>query len=285
MQESKVVPWLRRAALIGLSAAALVCVACKTTGRIWDQELPTSPGPPQLPEKRLPAIKNIIVQNALAFDSLSAECDVVIASPRINRQPPSISMSGEISFKKPKKVSLRLYGGGKIYIRLVGDGKKFRVQMPIFGNLEYDGTYGEPIHTRPDRLSFLPDDVADAFDLNDVFAGKTQILRTYTRPPEWHVDSVILSQFPDSALRIVNSIVIDRTLEQPTSLYKFNADGSVRVRIWFANPRLVLGPEEEEVQVPGRIWMWYPGEGTVIGIDLSDIEVNTSIDDAAFRVR
>jgi len=282
MENTKGHIWLSRGlAIVVLIAAALLCSGCRSTGA-GQSSYPQIP--PALPDRSLAELKEIVAETARSLGTLKADCSVRIASPLIRHPQHSVTIEdGELFISKPKKVLLRLYGPGKLYVKLVGDGQHYRVEMPYIGNTKYAGNYGDPIQPRHDRLHFMPDDLADAFDWNDLFAGKTQVLRTF--PGAWQIDSVRLAEKADQALEIVNSILIDRRSEQIIQIDKFNPDGSLRVRIGFASPRLVEGPGGAQLQLPTRITFQYPMEGTIIWLLLTDVGINEFISDDHFYLQ
>ena len=185
-----------------------------------------------------------------------------------------------------------------------GDGENYKVQMPVFADsTPYGGRYGESVTMSPNRVHFLPEDVADALDLEDLFTGKGQVLRAYPAgwdlfqgsfetPPildlaTWHIDSVVTTELPHPAIRVVNSLTIDRRTEQILRLDKFRLwDGSLRTRIWYANHRPVKAGPNLNVEVPGEIMFWYPEplEGTVIRMRLNRVKLNMEIPPERFAL-
>ena len=238
-----------------------------------------SPGP-EVPQSSLSAIKEAITANAMAFSTLKADCEAVIANPRIRQEGNFVHVTaGRLLLAKPKKIKLDLRGGGETYIELVGDGERYMVRMPIFGTPPYRGTYGDPIGRGGDRLHFMPDDLADALDLNDLFYGKMQILRNVRS--HWLIDSVRATDDPDEPLRVVNTVRVGRTSGEIDGLDKYT-DGVLRVSILFGDTRLVQGPGGDAVAIPGNMVIMYPVENTAITLRLSNIKIDVPIKEEEF---
>ncbi len=280
------------------SAAALVLISAilVTTGCSWlESESPRVPeayrdGPPprDLPQRNVKALRNRILENAGKWKTLTASCTAHVYSPLIRRatqqrEQQYVSMEGELYLQKPGKVNLQLYGGGKLYVELTGNGNAYRVNMPVFGNTRYSGQYGDPIRWRPDRLHFMPDDLADCLQRNDWFSNKTQVLRSFREPPRWQIDNLVLESGSDPSLRIHSAVQIKRRQEQVNSFTKFARDGSVRVESVFGEIQIVQ-TGDRSVRIPAIIYMRYPMEGTVIRLDLSNIELNVKIESNKFKL-
>ena len=283
--------WRWRALLaVALIGAAAACFGCKTDSVLPDDQILHAQVPDQLEHRSLAQVKGMIAEDASSLTALKADCSVVITSPLIRRPQASANVEtrrntvsieeGQLLISKPGKVLLKFYGPGQLYIRLVGDGTNYRVDMPLIGNTKYAGEYGNPISPRPDRLHFMPDDLVDAFDLNRLFAGKTQVMRTF--PYEWQIDSLVVTRDAGQTLKVVNAIGIDRRADQIIRMDKFNEDSSLRVRMWFQNHDLVEGTGGHNLQVPTRVSLWYPMEGTLIVLLLRHITINEYVGDDAF---
>ena len=265
-----------------LTMSALLAAGCSSPPEI-PESIPSSPPDRDLPDRSLEALRHRVLDNAQKFHTLAASVDVVIQSPLIQGNRKKVTMEGTLYMQKPKKVKLSLYGGGKLYVNLVGNGQAYRVNMPLFGNTQYSGEYGDTIRWRPDRMHFMPDDLADILDLNDLFTGKTQVLRTYKRPPEWQIDSLLLKGEPSPSLVLAHSLRIERRTQHLIAFTKFADDSTVRMKSWFQNIQLIEAGNQT-VRVPGLIYMWYPIDGTTIAIRLSDISLNTKIKPERFRL-
>ena len=238
-----------------------------------------SPGP-EVPQSSLSAIKEAITANAMAFSTLKADCEAVIANPRIRREGNFVHVTaGRVLLAKPKKIKLDLRGGGETYIELVGDGERYMVRMPIFRTPSYRGAYGDPIGRGGDRLHFMPDDLADALDLNDLFYGKMQILRNVRS--HWLIDSVEETEDPKEPLRVVNTVRVSKTSGEIDGLDKYT-DGVLRVSVLFGDTRLVEGLGGNVVAIPGDMVIMYPVENTAITLRLSNIKIDVPIKEEEF---
>ena len=286
--------WLAVAALTIWTASG-----CKSAPAA--PQLPFETGP--LKETSLAALKQVIAGNAAMLNTMTAECDVAIQSD-ILRAPGQTKIEltrGRLVIAKPKKVYLQFTKAGQVAMKLVGDQMNYQVEMPVKG-ISYSGKYGEPVMPTPGRLHFLPEDLADAFDLNDVFAQKAQVLRGYpagwdlfpgglldarVAPGLWHIDSLEVVEKPEPGLRIVNSILIDRATDRIVRLDKFRPDGTLRTRIWYVNHQMVpSGPGKTNIEVPSEILIWYPSplERTVIHIRMDHMKVNISVSEKQFTL-
>ena len=294
---SKKLPLAFRLAISGLGVLFVV-VGCRGGPAGW--RMPPSGG--ELPEVSLDALQGKIISNASKFRSLVAECNVVMRSDLLPSEQ-QIVMSGSIQLVKPKKVHLLLKYEGRLAIELVGDGTNYNVRTPIFANsLPYGGKYGDPVRPLSNRIHFLPEDLADALDLNDLFVGKLQVLRGYpegfdlleggfdsrpvAQPPVWHIDSVAGTDEPRPAVKVLNSVAIDRRTEQIIRLDKFRWNGSLRTRIWYSNARPVRTATGAIVEVPSELMIWYPRplQHTMIRLRLERIRLDVSVPEERFTL-
>lgn len=236
------------------------------------------PPPRDLPQRSKKALLRHIENNARKFKTLTASCEVVIMSPLIRqtRGKKSPRISGSLYLKKPGKIHLQLYSGGQRAVELTGNGNAYQVNMPLIGDSRYSGEYGSPIRFRPNRVHFMPDDLADCLDRTGWFGGKMQVMRALKEPAEWHIDNLVLQTNPEPSLNIVSSIQMDRRNQHVVEFSKYAEDGTVRCKAWFRNVQLVQ-TGDRSVRVPSTIWMRYPMEGTWIGLQLDSIELNTEI--------
>ncbi len=264
-------------------------------------ELREPPSTGEVQEKSLAELKERLISNDAAFLTLTADCQAAITSPLL-RQPPQLNISGKLMLEKPGKIRLKLSGPGQTYIELVGNGEEYVVRMPIFRNLPYSGKYDEPIKPVADRIHFMPDDLAQALNMMSLLEGKTQVLKAYPRrwdivagdiqnpvvyPPTWTIDSIVAAGEPEVGLKVLNSILIDRTTEEVLRLDKFRWDGSLRTRIWYSEPTTARKPDGEPVRVPGELLIWYPYplEGTLIRLRLTNHKVHVPVPADAFDLR
>ena len=274
-----------------LAGGVLLASGCKP------MEIEEAPATVGAREKSLDALKQTILTNSKAFYNLKAECEVVIRTPAISR-PPQILMSGELAMEKPGKVHLQLFDAGRLYMRLVGDGKDYKVLMPVLSS-QYSGAYGEPLRPVSNRVHFMPDDLADVLDIGVTFGRKSQVLRAYPYtfdllpghspsrvlyPAVWAIDSIVAIEEPRPAVRVANSVLIDRRTERIMRLDKFNPDGSLRCRIWILRSGLARGKEGKSATVPDEILIWYPFplEDTMVRIRFAKQVVNVDIPPEVF---
>jgi len=249
--------------------------------------------------RSLAELKAGLLANDAAFRSLSAEVDAVLRSPILKR-PPQLEMHGKLYLEKPRKIYLRLGGPGKTYMTLVGDGEHYVVEMPIFGNVQYEGSYGEPIAHVPDRIHLMPDDLADALDLVSLVAGKALVLRAYpyrwefvvagrqqdVMRPVWCIDAILADERREPKVAVLSSLLVDRSTEELVRLDKFHWDGTLRVRVWYQSRRVLRGADGNPVRVPSELILWYPPplEGTIVRLRLRNIKINRPVPADAFRL-
>ena len=252
----------------------------------------------QLQEKSLSELKSGLLGNDAAFRTLEADCRAVLVSPLI-RQPSRLETSGKLYLSKPGKVRLTLGGPGKTYLELVGDGTSYVVRMPALSNMTYSGRYGDGIEYNLNRIHFMPDDLADAFDLNSLLGGKSLVLRAYparwefvagetqlapVAAPVWAIDAILADEKREPPVSVHSSILIDRTTEQLLRLDKFHWDGSLRTRVWYVSMGVTRGPDKNPVRVPGELVIWYPPplENTFIRLALHNRKINVPIPEDTF---
>ncbi|MFW6457762.1 MAG: hypothetical protein ACOC0A_05645, partial [Planctomycetota bacterium] len=173
---------IRRMTCTGtLLIAILVGVwGCNGSDKQIEQPPTTSRGE----SKNLKQLSRDIEDNQEEFASLKADCKVLIKSPLLPRRRPQLELEGELKVLKPRKVYLKLYKTGQTAIRLVGDGKKYQVGLPIFDDA-YGGEYDSSITSSSDQLHFMPDDLVDALDVQSLLHGRPQVLKSY--PQRWDI--------------------------------------------------------------------------------------------------
>ena len=258
------------------------------------------PAAAQLQQRSLSELKAGLLTNDAAFRTLEADCRAVLVSPFI-RRPSRLEMSGKLYLSKPGQVRLTLGGPGKTYVELVGDGQSYVVRMPALGDLAYGGRYGDPIEYAVNRIHFMPDDLADAFDFNSLLSGKSLVSRAYpprwesvtteaqeppVSPAAWVIDAIVVDERQQPPVSVCSSVLIDRTTEQLRRLDKFHWDGSLRTRIWYKSFGVTRGPDGNPVRVPGELVIWYPPplEGTIIGLALRNQKINVPIPEGTFNL-
>ncbi|MFP4176877.1 MAG: hypothetical protein ACLFT2_06580, partial [Candidatus Brocadiia bacterium] len=131
-------------------------------------------------ERSLEQLTGRIKGNQENLTSFTADCDVLIRSPLLPSGMKELRLSGDIKLVKPQKIRLVLRRPGKTAIALMGDGEKYRVKMPLF-DLSYGGEYGDDISGADDKLHFMPDDLADAIDIQALLSDRPKVLRAYPR--------------------------------------------------------------------------------------------------------
>jgi len=281
-------------ALVGSLGIALALAGC-----VHDVKAPPPPSSGVLPHRSLEQLEASIRANDGAFVSLSADVRVALTSPLL-RGRRQLEMTGKLVLEKPRKIYLRLERTGQVCMRLVGDGNQYAVSMPVFGEVAYEGGYDEPIEYVADRIHFMPDDLADAFDLCSVLYQKVLVLRAYPRrgdivagtlerpveyPATWSIDCLAGSA-RDGKPKVFGSLMIDRITEQPLKLEKFHLDGALRVTIWYLGMRVMRGVDGSPVRVPRELLIWYPPplENTVIRLRLESVRINRPVPEDAFEL-
>jgi hypothetical protein len=286
-----------------MAATLLVATGCSLNE--INVEQPPSPGISR--QKTLDELKGRIISNSRSFATLTAKVDVALRSDFL-LNPPQLNLSGKLALKRelgedgvPRtKVYLYLERLGSKRIELIGDGRNYVVDMPVFGD-KYSGEYGEPLSRQRNRIHFMPDDLASAFVITDLFYQSSQVLKSYpTRwdmiagnprnplvvPPVWIIDSIRVGGGVEPRAWVDSSLVLDGNTEEVLRLDRFRTDGSLRTSIWYLNPGVIRGPDDESVRVPGEVLLWYPPplESTAIRIRLREQRVNVPVSDDTFRI-
>lgn len=289
--------------LISMAITLLVATGCSLNE--INVERPPSTGISR--QKTLDELKERIISNSRSFATLTAKVDVALRSEFL-QSPPQLNLSGKLALKREigedgvpqTKIYLYLERLGSKRLELVGDGRSYVVDMPIFDD-RYSGEYGEPISRRRNRIHFMPDDLASAFVITDLFSQSSQVLKGYPArwdliagnpqnpmvvPPIWVIDSIRVGGETEPRAWVDSSLVLDRDTEEILRLDRFRTDGSLRTSIWYLNPGVIRGPDDETVRVPGELLMWYPPplESTVIRIRLKERRVNVPVSDDTFRI-
>jgi len=171
-------------------------------------------------------------------------------------------------------------GGAQVLLQLVGDGNSYYVDMPVFGQ-NYSGTYGTPLKQGYGRIHFMPDDVIAALDLTNLFYGKAQMVKHGAVISQ--IESLELVTGPNSRLRPINSVTVDRRSKRLLFMELYDPDGSSRVQIMFGALTPIKGPRGP-VEIPHRIEFFYPWEQTHVLLGLSDVRVDVEIPPGTFRV-
>ena len=277
---------------------------CALLGGAGCQDRPhvrRAPSTMDLPQRSLEDLKQSLLAEAASFQTLTADCRVALTSPRRIRRPEVLDASGRLALEKPGKIYLNASRVGETYIKLIGDGRRYEVRMPVLEGMRYGGAYGDALQSVPNRVHFMPDDLADALDLTRVMRGEFHTLRAY--PPRgdlvsgdsleravfgsvYVIDSIVAAGGSATPSKVRNSLVIDRVTEQPLRLDKFRIDGSLRVRISYLDLMVVEGGGRS-ARVPSELLIWYPSplENTVIRLRLTKVKVNVPIQQNVFELR
>jgi hypothetical protein len=287
----------RLLSLVATSLAVAAAVAVATGCKQGD----VLPPPPTLgaQDKSLEALKQRIIMNSAGFLTFRADCEVALRSPLV-KSVTQVNMNGKMFLSRPRKIYVDLWDAGALYMKLVGDGSAYKVQMPVF-RLEYAGRYDEAVQPTAGRVHFLPDDLADALDPAMLFNNRTQVLRAYPRrwdllpgagetpiifPATWAIDSIAAPLGGGSAIVTLNSIELDRASEDIVRIDKFRPDGSLRTRIWILKRGLAYDEANRSVQVPTEMLIWYPWplEGTIVRLRLTNMKINVPEPENLFKL-
>ncbi|MCK4374359.1 MAG: hypothetical protein KAX19_03485, partial [Candidatus Brocadiae bacterium] len=91
--------------------------------------------PVLVPARSLEYWVSLLKANARPWRSLQADCTVTIRNPRIPLPgDQAVFPDGRLQLVKPAKLNLTAPASGRALIRLVSDGRSFRVEMPFFGD-------------------------------------------------------------------------------------------------------------------------------------------------------
>lgn len=272
-------PKLVAGLVVGLAAPLLLLGAggCKS-----EPEWIAPVVPVLVPARSLEYWVSLLKANARPWWSLQADCTVTIRNPRIPLpEDQAVFADGRLQLVKPGKLNLTAPASGRARIKLVSDGRSFRVEMPFFGD-SYGGQYGGPPPPQPGRIHFLPADVVDGLEPEGLLAGRGQALI------QWERHSVVFSMLPvwdpEPAFVSDNTIMIDRGLERVVSIEKYAPDGSVRVRIRYARVEAVADAEGQPVELPTLMRIEYPAQQTSIQILLRNVELNVEVAPETFQL-
>ena len=288
----------------GTLSGAVVTVGClcAVLGATGCNGFPLGKPPPSsydLPMSSLEELRDPILANAMGFRTLTADCRVMLRS-REMQKPAMLAASGRLALDKPGRLYLKAEDGARTYIELISDGRQYLVRMPVLKGMEYGGGYGGTIRRVPNRIHFMPDDLAEAMDMVSVMGVRRQALTAYPRRwdivggtperpalyrPTYSIDSLSIEGEPTGAAKVLTSLLIDRETEEILRLDTFRPDGSLKVRVWYQGWTLVKGGGRS-ARVPTRLVLWYPPplENTEITLALSKIKINVPIEDRVFEL-
>lgn len=303
-----------------LVATTSGCAVARTTSESSEIGLMLPPARGEMAaDAGLDSIRSAIIANSRNIVTLVADCQVHIRNRTM--EPSSIVLEGQLVMRKPGQIRLDLRRTGSISLRLIGDGRSYRVEQPMFGNVSYSGEYGKDVEPNRGRITFLPEDLVETIDMSRIFAGASQVMRAY--PRMWDVelrdqrnprvarnrlriDSLIalpaLNErgqliYVDGQLmlqdgKLLNSLVLDPRTKRVQVFERFRFDGSLASRVWILRWAVVSAPDMRRdaqpgamvsCEVPELFIINYPTplEGTAIGVRLSNIHVNVPVEDDA----
>jgi len=277
-------------------ARTLLCVAALValTGALWGcadephiaQPPPRMPAPPDLG-----AIIDRIGRNASRWRTMDAKCRVTVSSAYLRGQGGQITRrGGRLRLQKPGKIMLRVPERGEVAFELVGDGERYEINMPVFGE-SYSARYGSPLPEGQLRIMFMPDDLVDALDYTNLIRGwgkdKAPVVRQLGRLCV--VDSLVWVREPEPAIYVGSSLTIEPRSNNVMLYRKYRPDGSLRTEIRY--PRWDLfeaaegeGDRQTAARLPVSVWLAYPAGQTLIAVTLQDVTLNESLDPAQFQV-
>jgi len=233
------------------------------------------------PKRDLDYTKEILYANARRWTNLAAGCQIAISSPQIPGHRVIIP-DGNLVFSKPGSIRIIAPDSDQPSLRIVGDGKTYRVDMPLFSST-YSGKYSDAVTPQQGRINFLPAEMATALEPSSLLAERAPMLTQL----EWFsgLYSLVFVATPVAAVKPIGLIVVDRRSERPASVEEYNLeDSSLRARILYLRFETLPVPGEDAVFVPNELRIIYPEEQTTIDILLHDITLNGKINPAQFKV-
>jgi hypothetical protein len=240
----------------------------------------------------LAELKTFVMKDSLLWQTLDAQCTVTIADQSIQLPGNQVTFTeGRLAIQKPGMVNLTCPATSRPAIKLVGDGEAYRVMMPAFRSMDYSGRYGDPIPSPTAGIRIMPEDVADALDLTNLFYGKAQTLMYET--PFAFIYS--LSLVPDPlqpdkpTMAVASRIRVESGSNRIITYDKcytsgLEAAGTIKVTITLGDYQLVKAGGGATVSLPNSIRLDYGATGTAIRLTLSDIRLNTTLEPALFKV-
>ncbi|MHC5033549.1 MAG: hypothetical protein ACYTFZ_00730 [Planctomycetota bacterium] len=276
----------RDSGALALAGLILLVLLVGMAGCGGTDEVVPLPAAAQAPTLTLRETLDLIVRDARYWRTLESTCHVAIRSSRFDVPRNVVDLrNGKLTVQKPGKVHLVIPGTGTVRLKLVGDGRSYRVEMPVFGGDTYSGNYGEPMSVQPSRVQFVPAEVVDALSPDHLLAGRAQ---TLTHGPQLStVQSLEFVDDPEPAIRPANLIAFDRTSHRIARVDKYDADGSARASIVFrgwSRVEALPGIEEKTAIVPTWFHIMYYGDQTGITIRLEDVKLNVEVDQDLFEV-
>ncbi|MFO7958496.1 MAG: hypothetical protein R6X33_15515 [Candidatus Brocadiia bacterium] len=267
---------------------ALVVLAAALWGCSGEPELmdppARTPGPPDLE-----AVLDRIGTNASKWRTLDAECNVTISSAYLRGQGGQITRrGGRLRILKPGKIMLRVPEKGELAIGMVGDGERYTLNMPVFGE-SYSARYGSPLPVDQLRITFMPDDLVDALDYTNLFGPRRKVPVIRQMGGLYVIDCLRMVTEPKADLYVDSSLTFEPNSNNVMMYRKYQPDGSLRAEIRYPGWDLYqAAPGEDDRQaaarLPGRLWLAYPPSRTLIMITLEDVTLNEELDPAQFEL-
>lgn len=297
----------RMMASVAMLAALALAAGCNTfsgpttaatTAQAADEttEVLKNPVTAALPGKTADQLAREVLTNAGGFNSMRANCSVVFDTPLVvdpqGRPLRGFRLDGRMAVAFSRKLKMILSATQKTMVDITGDGTEYIVDMPGIGRTSYSGVYDSPLALGPQHLSMLPDDIAEAFDQNRLFAGKSLALKSY---PDWwviegvrrHGDRIVAAASYDIRRETSSA---EQDPAKIVTYTKFDARGDVRCIIRMADYRDAIdkdtGPRGVVCAIPHSVQITYPREGTTLLITVSGVELNPKdLDPGHFKVR
>jgi hypothetical protein len=269
----------RTAVLAALAAAVLLGMAgCRSTGQRI--ELASSF---TAPKRDLDYTRGVLDSNARRWTNLAATCEIVITNPQIPGPEHQVTINdGSLVFSKPGSIRITAPDSDQPSVKMVGDGKTYRVDMPVFSST-YSGKYSDPVTPQQGRISFLPPEVATALEPTILLAERAPMLIQLESHSGLY--SLAFVTAPEPAVKPTGLIVLDRRRERPASVEEYKLeDGSLRARIVYLDFEMLPVAGGEAAVVPTLFRIVYPEEQTAVQVLLHDVTLNGKINPAQFKV-
>jgi hypothetical protein len=157
-----------------------------------------------------------------------------------------------------------------------GDGSRYVVEAPFFNDDRYAGKYDFPIEDVPRRVKFMPADLVNALDTLTLMYGRTQVPRQ--RGNVMTVDNVLVAEGSSGPVMLLdNSVAIDKQVKRLQYFAKYDDVGREKAFVRLGDFVTIRGYRGKTADVPTRITILYPLEGTTFDIRLSVIKVNDRV--------
>ncbi|MFO8008923.1 MAG: hypothetical protein R6V05_14440 [Candidatus Brocadiia bacterium] len=264
-----------------LPAVSLLVLAFALAGCAADDQI----APPQRRLSEPPEMDQLVsrvLSQAAGWKTLTARCDVIVRSNRIRARGGQVDLRrGKLYMEKPGKINLTVPAKGQHRVRLVGDGKRYLVDMPVFG-VRFTGRYGDPLPKEGTSVAVAPDDLVDAFDPVYVLLGKVQVPRQ--QGVTLCVDSLRTVREPEPKVLPGYTLMFSWQEAKLIAMWKYRADGSIRVETRFARREPFENQDGEGVVVPTRLWLGYLQGPTALVLRLRDVKLDDELETGLFEV-